>query len=117
MSIGMTHSVALQGLAGNLIEIEVDIADGIPSFTLLGLPDAALSESRDRVRAARRARRRRSRVVEVDCRESQAPHRLGCCRTVVERLERRNLEDPQGDAARLPQCVERHRQGEGRRLE
>ena len=52
MSIGMTHSVALQGLAGNLIEIEVDIADGIPGFTLLGLPDAALSESRDRVRAA-----------------------------------------------------------------
>ena len=42
MSIGMTHSVALQGLAGNLIEIEVDIADGIPGFTLLGLPDAAL---------------------------------------------------------------------------
>ncbi|MBU6380054.1 MAG: YifB family Mg chelatase-like AAA ATPase [Acidobacteria bacterium] len=52
MSIGCTHSVALQGLAGSLVEVEVDIADGIPSFSLLGLPDAALSESRDRVRAA-----------------------------------------------------------------
>lgn len=52
MSIGCTHSVALQGLAGSLVDVEVDIADGIPSFSLLGLPDAALSESRDRVRAA-----------------------------------------------------------------
>lgn len=52
MSIGCTHSVALQGLAGSLVEVEVDIADGIPNFSLLGLPDAALSESRDRVRAA-----------------------------------------------------------------
>ncbi len=40
------------GLEGHLITIEVDVADGIPSFTLLGLPDAALSESRDRVKSA-----------------------------------------------------------------
>jgi len=52
VSIGRTQSVALQGLAGSVVEIEVDIADGIPSFSLLGLPDTALSESRDRVRAA-----------------------------------------------------------------
>lgn len=35
-----------------MIEIEVDIADGLPSYTLLGLPDTALNESRDRVRSA-----------------------------------------------------------------
>ena len=52
MSIGRTESVALLGLTGNVVEIEVDIADGLPGFSLLGLPDAALSESRDRVRAA-----------------------------------------------------------------
>ena len=52
MSIGRTESVALLGLTGSVVEIEVDIADGIPGFSLLGLPDAALSESRDRVRAA-----------------------------------------------------------------
>ena len=40
------------GLEGHLITIEVDVADGIPNFTLLGLPDAALSESRDRVKSA-----------------------------------------------------------------
>ena len=52
MTLGKTQSIALNGLVGSLVEIEVDIADGIPSFALLGLPDAALSESRDRVRAA-----------------------------------------------------------------
>jgi magnesium chelatase family protein len=52
MTLGLTKSVALLGLDGSLVTIEVDIADGIPMYSLLGLPDAALSESRDRVRAA-----------------------------------------------------------------
>jgi magnesium chelatase family protein len=42
----------LLGITGSLVEIEVDISDGIPMYSLLGLPDAALQESRDRVRAA-----------------------------------------------------------------
>ncbi len=52
MTLARTFSVALLGLQGSLVTVEVDIADGLPSYTLLGLPDAALSESRDRVRAA-----------------------------------------------------------------
>ena len=52
MSIGFTKSVALLGISGSIVEIEVDISDGIPMYSLLGLPDAALQESRDRVRAA-----------------------------------------------------------------
>ena len=52
MALAVTSSISLSGLIGNLIEVEVDISDGLPSYTLLGLPDAALSESRDRVRAA-----------------------------------------------------------------
>ena len=52
MSMGHTQSVALLGITGSLVEIEVDISDGIPMYSLLGLPDAALQESRDRVRAA-----------------------------------------------------------------
>lgn len=50
--IGRTESVALHGVNGEIVAIEVDIASGIPSFTLLGLPDSALQESRDRVRSA-----------------------------------------------------------------
>jgi magnesium chelatase family protein len=50
--IGRTQSVALHGIDGEIVTVEVDIAPGIPSFTLLGLPDSALQESRERVRSA-----------------------------------------------------------------
>lgn len=52
MTLGRSKGIALQGLLGSLIDIEVDIADGIPIYSLLGLPDTSLQESRDRVRAA-----------------------------------------------------------------
>jgi magnesium chelatase family protein len=52
MTLGQTLGVALLGLSGSVVTVEVDIADEIPMYCLLGLPDAALNESRDRVRAA-----------------------------------------------------------------
>jgi magnesium chelatase family protein len=52
MSIATTKAIALSGIKGELITVEVDISDGLPGFSLLGLPDTALSESRERVRAA-----------------------------------------------------------------
>jgi magnesium chelatase family protein len=45
-------SCALCGLEGTLVEAEVDISAGLPSFTVVGLPDAAVQEARERVRAA-----------------------------------------------------------------
>jgi magnesium chelatase family protein len=45
-------SVALVGVSGQLVSIEADIGGGLPAFSLLGLPDATLNESRDRVKAA-----------------------------------------------------------------
>ncbi|NBR94196.1 MAG: ATP-binding protein, partial [Actinobacteria bacterium] len=50
--LAITRSISLVGLTGHLIDIEADIGNGVPGFTLLGLPDAALSEARDRVRSA-----------------------------------------------------------------
>ena len=44
--------MALVGLDGHVIDVEVDISEGLPGYTLLGLPDTALMESRDRVRSA-----------------------------------------------------------------
>jgi magnesium chelatase family protein len=44
--------VALVGVEGHLVEVEADLAKGIPCYALVGLPDASLTESRDRVRAA-----------------------------------------------------------------
>ena len=52
MSLGCATSMGLVGLSGNTVTVEVDISDGLPHYNLLGLPDAALTESRDRVRAA-----------------------------------------------------------------
>lgn len=52
MTLAITRCIALQGLAGEVINVEVDISNGIPSYSLLGLPDTALQESRDRIRAA-----------------------------------------------------------------
>ncbi|TLY39692.1 MAG: ATP-binding protein, partial [Nitrospirae bacterium] len=45
-------SAALFGLDAHLVEVEVDIGGGLPQFSVVGLPDATVRESRDRVRAA-----------------------------------------------------------------
>ncbi|OBK29655.1 hypothetical protein A5634_00970 [Mycobacterium asiaticum] len=52
MALGHAFSVAVRGLDGHIVEIEADITSGLPGVHLVGLPDAALQESRDRVRAA-----------------------------------------------------------------
>lgn len=52
MALGRAFSVAVRGLEGLLVEIEADITSGLPGVHLVGLADAALQESRDRVRAA-----------------------------------------------------------------
>jgi magnesium chelatase family protein len=52
MTLGRAFSVAVRGLDGQIVEIEAYISSGLPGVTLVGLPDAALQESRDRVRAA-----------------------------------------------------------------
>ncbi len=43
---------AIVGLEGAIVEVEVDISPGLPLFTIVGLPDAAVQEARERVRAA-----------------------------------------------------------------
>lgn len=52
MALGRAFSVAVTGVDGQLVEIEADLGQGLPGVHLVGLPDAALQESRDRVRAA-----------------------------------------------------------------
>jgi magnesium chelatase family protein len=52
MALARAWSVALYGVDGRLVEIEADIGIGLPAVHLVGLPDAALHESKDRVRSA-----------------------------------------------------------------
>ncbi|GGO47991.1 hypothetical protein GCM10012287_21930 [Streptomyces daqingensis] len=52
MGFARTCSVALVGVEGVVVEVQADLEPGVATFTLVGLPDKSLSESRDRVRAA-----------------------------------------------------------------
>ncbi|MCL4535087.1 MAG: magnesium chelatase, partial [Bacteroidetes bacterium] len=50
--LAKVHSCAIVGLEGAIVEVEVDTSRGLPSFTIVGLPDTAVQESRERVQAA-----------------------------------------------------------------
>ncbi|GAB4100279.1 YifB family Mg chelatase-like AAA ATPase [Sinomonas halotolerans] len=52
--VGRALGVALVGLNGYLVEVEADIGQTLPNFVVLGLPDSALNEARERVRSAAR---------------------------------------------------------------
>ncbi|MGW7725132.1 YifB family Mg chelatase-like AAA ATPase [Streptomyces canus] len=52
MGFARTCSVALVGVEGVVVEVQADLEPGVAAFTLVGLPDKSLTESRDRVRAA-----------------------------------------------------------------
>ena len=52
--LAIVPSATLHGLEGRLIRVEVDVAPGLPGFTIVGLADAALQEARERVRGALR---------------------------------------------------------------
>jgi magnesium chelatase family protein len=50
--LAKVNSCAIVGLNGARVEVEVDISPGLPSFTIVGLPDAAVQEAKERVRSA-----------------------------------------------------------------
>jgi magnesium chelatase family protein len=50
--ISKVFSAALHGINGIKVEVEVDISYGLPAFTIVGLPETAVKESRERVRSA-----------------------------------------------------------------
>lgn len=52
MSLAVLYSRALSGMEAALVTVEVHLAGGLPSFTIVGLPETEVKESRERVRAA-----------------------------------------------------------------
>lgn len=50
--LAKTTTYAIDGIAARRVTVEVDIRSGLPSFSVVGLPDTAVRESRERVRAA-----------------------------------------------------------------
>src|SRR6266516_2296071 len=52
MALARSYSIALVGVEGHTVEVEADIANGLVGLLLVGLPDTALREARDRIRSA-----------------------------------------------------------------
>jgi magnesium chelatase family protein len=52
MSISLVRSRALLGISSPLVDVEIHIGNGLPAFNIVGLPEAEVRESRERVRAA-----------------------------------------------------------------
>src|SRR5512135_1552873 len=52
MSLAVLYSRALSGMDAAQVTVEVHLANGLPSFAIVGLPEAEVKESKDRVRAA-----------------------------------------------------------------
>jgi magnesium chelatase family protein len=50
--LAQVKSCSIYGLESFLVDVEVDISNGLPAFDIVGLPDVAVRESRERVRAA-----------------------------------------------------------------
>ena len=53
--VARAYTVAFEGVEARLVEVQCALSPGLPSFTLVGLPDKAVSEARERVRAALQA--------------------------------------------------------------
>ncbi|MBS0572645.1 MAG: YifB family Mg chelatase-like AAA ATPase [Proteobacteria bacterium] len=50
--VARTYTVAFEGIEARIVEVQCAVAPGMPAFSVVGLPDKAVSEARDRVRAA-----------------------------------------------------------------
>ncbi|MGH9442790.1 MAG: YifB family Mg chelatase-like AAA ATPase [Thermoanaerobaculia bacterium] len=50
--LSCVHSAAIDGADARILDVEADVSQGLPTFSIVGLPDAAVRESRERVRAA-----------------------------------------------------------------
>ena len=50
--VARAHTVAFEGIEARMVEVQCALAPGLPSFAIVGLPDKAVSEARERVRAA-----------------------------------------------------------------
>ena len=52
MAVARTKTVAFQGIDTLEVDVQIQMTNGMPAFTVVGLPDKAVGESRERVRAA-----------------------------------------------------------------
>lgn len=52
MALGLAQAISMFGMTGQLVQVEAEVGNGLPGFSLIGLPDSALSEAKERVKSA-----------------------------------------------------------------
>lgn len=50
--LAISYTVAFEGVEGRMVEVQASVTPGLPAFAIVGLPDKAVSEARERVRSA-----------------------------------------------------------------
>ena len=50
--LAIINSMSLHGLDGYLVSVQVDVANGMPEWSIVGLPDVSIKEAKDRIRTA-----------------------------------------------------------------
>ena len=50
--LSIVQTMSLIGLYGNLVEVQTDVSGGLPNFDIVGLPDATVKESKERIKSA-----------------------------------------------------------------
>lgn len=50
--LSIVQTISLMGLYGNLVEVQTDVSGGLPNFDIVGLPDATVKESKERIKSA-----------------------------------------------------------------
>ena len=50
--LAIINSMSLHGLDGYLVSVQVDVANGMPEWNVVGLPDVSIKEAKDRIRTA-----------------------------------------------------------------
>jgi magnesium chelatase family protein len=80
MSLAVLHSRAISGMDAPPVTVEAHLANGLPSFTIVGLPEAEVKEAKDRVRAALQTARFEfpARRITVNLAPADLPKESGC---------------------------------------
>ena len=98
----IVRSLGLNGIAGYEVSAECFLSGGLPAFDIVGLPDAAVREARERVRAAVKTSGAKFPVSRITvnlapagqkkrARSTTCPFSLGCWRPAVSCLRRRKM--------------------------
>jgi hypothetical protein len=109
MALARTYSMALAGVRGHVVEVEADIENGLVALLLVGLPDTALREARDRIRSAIINSRHTwpQRRITVGLSPASLPKRGSGFDVSIAGL--RHSETPHTHSPALPLCGELHR--------